>query len=171
MINFKSKPAYRLMLKNRLSLFYGKLKTKYVKKIIKNIKKKTFNNINYNYNILKTLEWRLDRILYRAYFTKSIKDANLLIRSNQVYVNKQLINKSSYLLKNGDFIEISKKSHYKILNLIETAEFWPLPPKHLQINYKTLQIIFIETFKNSNFFFQYPFWIDLNSWLRNYKYK
>ena len=64
-----------------------------------------------------------------------------MISHKKIFVNNKPI-KKSYWLNVGDLIQI-KKVNYKFLNVeIKKSEFWPMPPKHLIINYKTLQIIF-----------------------------
>lgn len=169
---FKNKYRNKLNVRRSFNLFFGNFKEKYIKKVFKNINKKSIKKefINYNYYILKILESRLDTILYRSKLVPNIKTARTLINNNQILINNKITNKSSIILKKGDLIEISSKIKPLIIKHLKTTKIWPLPPKHLQINYRTLQIIFLNDFKNTNFYFSYPFWIDLNTLIKSYKY-
>lgn len=161
-------------------LHYGNITKKLLKKQIKNFKKTKGKKFNYNYFLfLHLFEKRLDTVLFRAKFTKSIRNAKQLITHGAVYVNSKQIKYPIYSLKEGDFIHINPK--YSTLiedNLkycllgnsalgIKNNQLWPIPPKHLIINYKTLEIVFgdinISTFSND---FSYN--LDLEKILVNY---
>jgi small subunit ribosomal protein S4 len=126
----------------KFKLFYGHLNKKKIKILIKKTirKSKTTNNINLNF--LNLFESRLDVVLYRTKFCKSIRTARQLISHNGVLVNNNKVNNSSFTLKNGDFVKINNKYHKLIEKNLATSNIWPIPPKHLTINYKTLQLIY-----------------------------
>jgi ribosomal protein S4 len=161
-------------------LFYGNLTKALLKKQIKNLKKLKSKQLNSNYLLfLQYFEKRLDTVLFRAKFSKSIRNAQQLVTHGIVFVNNKQIKYPSYNLKEGDYININPK--YSVLienNLkyclvgnfkldIKNNQLWPLPPKHLIINYKTLEIIFgditISTFSND---FSYN--LDLEKIIVNY---
>lgn len=127
--------AYR-----RFTLFYGYFSKRKMKSYIK--KAINVSKTDVNLNFLNLFESRLDTALYRAKFCKSIGTSRQLIAHNGVLVNNKQINHHSYALKNGDFIKIKKKFHKRIEKSIANSDIWPVPPKHLTINYKTLQLIF-----------------------------
>jgi ribosomal protein S4 len=146
-------------------LFYGNLTKKLLKKQIKNLKNTKSKKLNYNYLLfLQSFEKRLDTTLFRAKFSKSIRNAKQLVTHGIVFVNNKQIRYPAYILKEGDFICINPKYSTLIENNlkycllgnlklgIKNNQLWPLPPKHLVINYKTLEIIFgdisISTFQN-----------------------
>ena len=135
----------------KLSLFYGGLKKKTIKKHLKTEIIKNFSNKNIEF--LESFEKRLDIVLYRSKFCPSIRNAQQLIVHGNVYVNSIKIKTKSYKLKPGDLIAINSICYKLIEENIRQAQIWPTPPKHLFINYKTLQIIFgnIEH-TNSSFF-------------------
>ena len=142
--SFQRKFRNNLHERKLFSLFYGGLKKKYLKKTIYR-KGFTKNSIDFRQNILRVLESRLDVVLFRAKFSLSIKGANQLILHGHVLVNGNIVRNKSYLLKTNDVIEIAKttKSRALIKNNLDRSNFWPIPPKHLLINYKTLQILFV----------------------------
>lgn len=170
--SFKNKFRYNLQTKQRLSMFYGVLSKKYLKTIVKsslNQSKLTKNKINSNLFLIELLENRIDTILYRSHFVSSIRSARQLISHKQVFVNKKLITNKSFKLKNGDLIELSPKIHRFIEQNVSVSKFWPIPPKYLQINYKTCQILFLGNIKFIDFSIQFPFWLDLNSFIKHYE--
>ena len=144
----------------KLKLFYGHLSRKYIKKILN--KKHNKKNISY----LKLFETRLDTILYRSKFSISIKNARQLILHKKIFVNNKPIQIQSYIVKSGDLITINPKYTKLIRTNIQKSKIWPIPPKHLIINYKTLQIIF-GTLKNTNFS-QHFYHLNLEQILESY---
>lgn len=170
--------SYKQRFKNNLikiqlfSLFYGSLKKKYLKTHINKLTKKSFNKFQYQEhkqnNILKFFESRLDTILYRAKFCLSITSARQFILHGHVFVNNNVVKTSSYIVKNNDLIEISKnqKSRIFVKKSIDSSNFWPIPPRYLQINYKTFQII-VQFAENPPFIPMFPFYLNLNSIISN----
>lgn len=167
---FSKKFKYNLQNKQRLSFFYGKLRKSFLKKIVKLMLKK-FKNLNSHATILfiKQLETRLDTALYRSHFSYSFRNARQLISHKKVYVNKKIVQYNSYLLKKGDLITLDKSVFKFVTNNVLNIQLWPIPPKHFHINYKTLQILIIEDINYTNCLTYYPFWIDLNSFIKFYE--
>jgi len=132
--------------------------------------KKVIESSTTNYQVLELIESRLDVVLFRACFVSSIKSARQIIKNKHVFVNNKITNSSSFILKSGDFIKISDKYTITTKESILKHSFWPFPPNHLQINFVTFQIIFIGDFNYFNFYFIYPFWVDLNTLVTSYKY-
>ena len=88
--NFKSffnkKFKYNLHNKQRLSFFYGKLKKSYLKKLLKEIfKKSKISKKNLITLLIQQLENRLDTILRRTHFAYSLHNARQLIAHKKVY--------------------------------------------------------------------------------------
>lgn len=127
-------------------LFYGKLKKKYLKKhMLTSLKAKTL--FDYRHRILKFFESRLDIILYRAHFSLTVESARQYILHGHILVNGVPVTIKSYILQENDLIEVhcDPKGRKQIKESLDRSNFWPIPPKHLIINYKTLQIIFSYT--------------------------
>lgn len=165
---FKKKFNYNRQTSKKFSLFYGNLLNKYLKKKCSTAIKKNKNIHNSNLFLIEMLESRLDTILYRSHFTLSIRTARQLISHNHVYINKSIVKSNSYMLKKGDLIEINSKYHHLIDKNFSQSNLWPLPSKHLQINYKTFQIIFNDDVKYSNLSTDFPFYLDVNTILKYY---
>lgn len=87
-----------LLTKQRLTRFYNLQNYKFKTLINQNAKKQI--------NFLYVLERRLDIILYRTGFVKSLFQSRQLISHKKVYVNKKIQTQSNFLIKKGDLVEI-----------------------------------------------------------------
>ena len=171
--SFQRKFRNNLYDRKLFSLFYGGLKRKYLKKhILKSIQTKEYRNgiSDFRYQTLQFFESRLDTVLVRSKFCLSFKSAAQLILHGHILVNGNPITTKSYILKPNDLIEVAlnSKSRQLVKNNLDRSNFWPLPPKHLAINYRTLQILFLYT-ENSNFVPVFNHYLNLNSIVANIK--
>lgn len=108
----------------------------------------------------EALESRLDVSLLRSQLVLSMMNARQLISHGHVFVNCEKVTKQSFLLKKGDIITFSKKSHKLIDYYINTVKIWRskrkdlpillIPPYYFQISYKIFQIIVVEDIKFAN---------------------
>ena len=167
---FSKKFKYNLQNKQRLSLFYGKLRKNYLKKLVKSSLTE-FKNSNAHSTTLfiNKLETRLDTALYRTHFSYSFENARQLISHKKVYVNNKIIQHSSYSLHKGDLITLDHSSFKLVTSNILKSKISSTPPKHFYVNYKTLQILVIEDISYTNCLMHYPFYIDFNSFLKFYE--
>lgn len=133
------------------------------------LRKKTSQIItNPDRYILNYFEIRLDSILYRSHFAISMRNSQQLISHGHIIVNGKIEKRKDYQTKTGDHIKIKQHSQKLIINNIKQSNFWPIPPKYLYINYKTLEIVFGNV-KETNFYCGFPFWLDLPSVIHHYK--
>nr|AEP20719.1 ribosomal protein S4 [Kryptoperidinium foliaceum endosymbiont] len=171
--SFQRKFRNNLYERKAFSLFYGKLKKKYLKKyILRFIKsKRSFNNsVDFRQRTLRFFESRLNTVLYRSNFSLSIQSASQLILHGHVQVNGVPVKTKSYILKPNDIIEIAPtlKARNLVKKSLERSNFWPIPPKHLLINYKTLQILFMYT-ETANLMPAFNHYLNINSVITNIK--
>ena len=170
--SFQKKFKNNLYDRKAFSLFYGKLKKKYLKTHISQfINTRSIGNfVDFRQRTLKFFESRLDTVLYRANFSLSIKGASQLILHGHVLVNGSRVRAKSYILKTNDLVEIdhSLKSRNLVKNNLDRSNFWPIPPKHLLINYNTLQILFIYT-DTSNLMPAFNHYLNIDSVITNIK--
>ena len=171
--SFKRKHKLNLQNKKKISLFYGNLLNNYLKKqsniTLKKRKKNLKQLINKNNFLIKLLEQRLDTILYRAHFATSMKNAQQLILHRHIKINNKTITNNSYIVKKGDLITVNEKIHSLIYKNICNSHIWPLPPKYLNINYKTFEIIISESIKFNNFANFFPFWPNIYLLIQFYR--
>ena len=164
----------------KLNMFYGGLKKKYVKKVIraKICKKKSTTNKSVGripLLFVDFLERRLETALYRSFFTQSIKNARQLILHGHVFVNQHVITNGSYILKRNDIVDIDLKFHKYInkhieLNLQETKCWATQINNNITVNYKTLQILYTERSHLDDFSSIFPFDLNIKHVIRYYKY-
>jgi small subunit ribosomal protein S4 len=172
--SFQKKFRNNLHERKIFSLFYGGLKKKYLKTyIFKSITTKYSAHsdlIDFRYNTLKFFESRLDTVIHRANFSLSIKEASQLILHGHVLVNGLPIKTKSYILKTNDLIEIAYnvKSRALVKKSLDRSNFWPIPPKHLLVNYKTLQILFVYL-EGSNLMPVFNHYLNFDSVISNIK--
>jgi len=170
--NYINKFRIKLYLKQKISLFYGGLSQKYLKIILKKNTRKKFSKNNkillLNLLFINLIELRLDTVLYRTGFSSSFRKARQSINHGYILVNKIVVKNSSYILKKGDNITVSKKYIFLIKNFIYIKPLHILSTKHLEINYKTFQIVIVDNLYNYNLSTYYPFWFNLNYFSKYY---
>ena len=72
-------------------------------------------------NFLIFLERRLDNMVYRLGFSTSRKEARQLVSHNHIMVNGRRVNIPSYLVKEGDEIEVRNKELSSVINALESV--------------------------------------------------
>ena len=154
-----------LLIKKRFALFYGSVTNKniaYCVKILDKIanKKSLLSNI-----FINLLESRIDSILYRVHFFKSIRQSRLSVKHGNISVNGRVIKNFKYLLKKGDKISITKKNHIIIKTNLYNSAFLSLPPSNIKVNYRTLQIIILDNNVKHNISNLFPFHLGINDFL------
>lgn len=166
------KGYFRHILKayKKFNLFYGGFSKKHIKKFILQTYNKTTKNKILNLVFLKIFESRLDTVLYRSKFTISIKSSRQLIVHGKIFVNGIKIQSPLHILKSGDLISIDYSISSRIEKGIARSNKWPITPKHLTVNYKSLQIIF-GTLDNPILSSYYGFNFNIEKILVDYVYK
>lgn len=162
---FNKKYKFNLLLKQKISSYYGKLSLDFLKSINKKIIKKSLvNSKNTNFKLdflfFKDIENRLDIVLFRSYFVKSINESRSFIKNGYVYVNSKKITVSSFILKKGDIITLDSFSYNLIKQNILSSTVYNVNyiiPKYLEVNYNTFQIIIFSDIEDYNFSELLPF--------------
>lgn len=171
--SFKKKFRNDLITKKTFNYAYGGLLGKYLKDRITRI----YNSNKFRNPMKVSIEFfesRLDSVLYRSKFSYSMKNARQLITHKHVKVNNRIERNKSYILKQGDLVEINSKS-IEIVKANLNRQFkerpdgilWPTAPSYLIINYKTLGIVF-GNIKNFDFSSAFTFKLDTDSLLTSY---
>lgn len=168
--SYKKRFKNTLRVASRFRLFYGSLSKKLIKKQIENTMKKKPNKkfINFYLIFLKYFEHRLDTILYRSKFSISLRNARQLIVHGKVLVNNKLVRIPSYSVFPGDLIRINPIFCHLIEKSLKNSEIWPIPPKYLSINYKTMEILMNDNAQQTNISTNFPFHLNLEKVLINY---
>ena len=61
-------------------------------------------------SLIILLERRLDNIVYRMGFARTRREARIFVRHNHVLVNGRKVNIPSFLVKEGDIVEVKEKT-------------------------------------------------------------
>jgi len=160
---FSYKKKYKNILHEtqKFKIFYGYLSSKMIKFLL-NKKRKKVNFISF----LKLFESRLDVTLHRAKFGLNTREIAQLIYHNKVFVNEKPIKIKSYILKPGDVITIKPK-YYKLIKSNVLNSVWPFCPKHLIVNYRTMQVVF-SSLENVNISLNFFYRLNLDKVLEKY---
>jgi ribosomal protein S4 len=160
----------------KINLFYGGLKKQYMRNLVKMIwrqkkkEKKSQILARTEFYFLDFMEKRLESVLYRSFFTQSIKNARQLILHGHVFVNNRIVKHGSYILKENDIIEVNPKFHNLIRLNIKKSKFWHIQQSSLIINYKTLQILYFNRSSLDTFLNLFSFRINIQNVIRYYRY-
>lgn len=142
----------KLKEKKRLSLFYGGVDKKFFKKIYIQAENKgnihAMNRGDIAKNVLLLFERRLDVVLYRIGFAKTITSARQYISHNLVFVNGNPITISTYQVQYGDCISLDTNLKEKIKKEIR-QKINSIRPRQIfyRSNYK-FESFFLENRKN-----------------------
>lgn len=153
--------------KKILNFFYGSFSKKFIKNQIKLTLKKNNTLLNINVLFLKHFEKRLDTVLYRAKFSNSIRNAQQLIVHGKILVNNRIVTHKNYILKKEDLVTVHSTYTHLIKKNLTQTQIWPIPPKYLFINYRTIQII-IGDFKLTNLSTNFTFNLHLEKIILDY---
>lgn len=154
---------YLLMLK--LRRFYGSLGKRKFKRIFRQ------NTINTNFvgrSFAYFLECRLDVILYRANFFKSIFEARQYINHKKIYVNGLLVTKPGFLVFINDIITVShfKEFYTKLNSTLLARNLFINYPAYMEVNYKLGSIILVKMPETDEV--PFPFFMDLSTLVHNF---
>lgn len=168
-IGYKNRHFKKLFFYSKMfNFFFGKFSKNYYKILRKKIKLKLKKHkiLNMKHFLLKTVEQRLDFILYQSKFCDTIRSAQQLISHGHIIVNNQIIKIRSFQLRSGDIIKLNPLLFKKYNLNLTNSNSWPLLPKNLIINYKTFEIVFVGNFINEiNSTLNYLFHFKLHKFL------
>lgn len=141
----KKKPTdygIQLLAKQKLKGYYGNLTERQFRRVYQKASQMRGDT---SQNIIALLERRLDAVVYRMKFAKTVFAARQLISHCHVLVNGKQVNIASYLVNEGDEISIREKSKSNtvILEAIESSErdF----PTYMEVDAKALKGKFVNT--------------------------
>lgn len=135
----------RLREKQKMKFYYGNINEK---QFHKTFTKATSLIGPSGDNFVSLLERRLDSSLYRSNFSPTVFLARQLISHGHILVNDKKVKSSSYLLKEGDLVQISVKSSsfltQSLLNQIRMSSVYVKPvPSYLEVDFKCLSFILL----------------------------
>jgi ribosomal protein S4 len=184
LVEYRKPPKFKKRFKRlmhaakKVNLLYGGLKKSYMRKLVKKILQQNKNKIKNkisaltDFYFLDFMEKRLESVLYRSFFTQSIKSARQLVLHGHVFVNNKIIKHGSYVLKENDVVEVNSKFHKLIkFNIAKRCKLWPAQLNNsLIINYKTLQILYFNSPNLGTFSNFFSFRINIKNVIKYYRY-
>lgn len=135
----------------KIKAFYANMSTKQIKKCYNNLLKNPIDSF------IKTLEIRLDTILFRTGASKTFFEARQIINHKHVMINDKKVNIPSIQIKINDTISFSNKIIERVNMNIKTLQ-------RININYLKVilnKITLLNYPKSSEI--KYPFSVDYNN--------
>lgn len=130
----------QLLAKQKLKGYYGNLTEKQFRGVYQRASRMKGDT---SHNIIGLLERRLDAVVYRMKFAPTVFAARQLINHCHVMVNGSTVNISSYVVKEGDEIELKTKSKTNtiVLGAAQSAE--RDIPTYMEVDLKLLKGKFV----------------------------
>ena len=97
----------QLEAKQKMKFYYGNMNERQFRNVYRKALSKKGNTTE---NLIGLLERRLDTVIYRAKFAKTVFSARQLINHGHIKVNGKRVNISSYLVSAEDSIDVKDKS-------------------------------------------------------------
>lgn len=135
-----------LSVKQSLKLFYCNMQEKAFKRLLKKSVKSPLTTLD---RFVSFLERRLDVVLFRSSFCSSLYKARQMINHQNVLINGKSVDDPSTRLSQLDIVELKKslitekfEDNLILRNIKYNFNSRFLPP-HLEIDYKSLTIVFL----------------------------
>jgi len=141
----RSKPTdygTQLMAKQKLKGYYGNIGEKQFRRYYKEAQRLRGNT---GENLVGLLERRLDAVIYRAKFVPTVFAARQFVNHKHVTVNGKLVNVPSYMIKEGDVIEVKESSRQLPLVLEAIASVERDVAEYVDADHKTMKATFLRT--------------------------
>ena len=132
----------QLHAKQKLKGYYGNITEKQFRKYYTEAAKRHGDTSE---NLIGILERRLDAVVYRMKFVPTVFSARQFVNHGHIRVNGKRVNIPSYLVSEGDVIEVREKSRELplVLLAIESAE--RDVPDYMDVNFNKMQGTFKQT--------------------------
>lgn len=96
-------------------------------------------------NLIGLLERRLDAVVYRAKFAPTVFASRQFVNHGHVTVNGKRVNISSYLVKEGDVIEVKEKSRQLPIVVASTQSTERDVPEYINADHGAMKATFLRT--------------------------
>ncbi|KLN59276.1 MULTISPECIES: 30S ribosomal protein S4 [Kiloniella] len=130
----------QLMAKQKLKGYYGNIGEKQFRRYFAEANRRKGDT---GQNLVGILESRLDAVVYRAKFVPTVFAARQFVNHGHVTVNGKKVNIPSYLVKEGDVIEVKEKSRQipMVLEAVESVE--REVPEYVNSDLKAMKATFV----------------------------
>ncbi len=135
----KQKPTdfgIQLMAKQKLKGYYGNIGEKQFRKYYDEAVRRKGDTSE---NLIELLERRLDAVIYRMKFAITPFAARQFVNHGHILVNGKRVNISSYLVKDGDEIEVREKSKQLGMVLDATQSAERDVPDYVEVDHRSMK--------------------------------
>ncbi len=130
----------QLLAKQKLKGYYGNLTERQFRRVYQKASQMKGDT---SQNIIALLERRLDAVVYRMKFASTVFAARQLINHCHVVVNGKVVNVASYLVSEGDVVEVREKSKQNTV-ILEAAQSGERDvPTYMDVDLKALKGTFV----------------------------
>jgi len=132
----------QLMAKQKLKGYYGSIGEKQFRRYYKEASRLRGDT---GQNLVGLLERRLDAVVYRARFVPTVFAARQFVNHKHVKVNGNVVNVPSYMVKEGDVVEVCEASRQitMVVGSIQSPE--REVPEYIDVDYKAMKATFLRT--------------------------
>jgi len=132
----------QLMAKQKLKGYYGNIGEKQFRKYFADAVRRKGNTAE---NLIEILERRLDAVVYRAKFVPTVFAARQFVNHGHVLVNGKKVNIPSYMVKDGDVVEVKVKSRELPIVLEAVGSSERDLPDYLNVDHNKMTSTFLRT--------------------------
>jgi small subunit ribosomal protein S4 len=141
----RSKPTdygIQLRAKQKLKGYYGNVSEKQLRRYFAEALRRRGDT---GENLIGILESRLDAIVYRMKFVPTVFASRQFINHGHILVNGKRVNIPSYMVKEGDVIEVNGKAKEMPMVIEALASQERTVPDYIEVNEKTFTGKFVHT--------------------------
>lgn len=125
----------QLMAKQKLKGYYGNISEKQFRKYYKEAVRRRGDT---SQNLIGILERRLDAVIYRMKFVPTVFSARQFINHGHIKVNGVKVNIPSYMVKEGDVVEVKEKSRQLPLVLLASESNEREVPEYVEVSHQRM---------------------------------
>ena len=130
----------QLMAKQKLKGYYGNIGERQFRKLYAEAARRRGDT---GENLIELLERRLDAVVYRMKLAPTVFAARQFVNHGHVKVNGRRVNISSFLVKDGDAIEVKEKSKLLAIVLEASQSSERDVPDYIEIDHQAMKGKFV----------------------------
>lgn len=130
----------QLQAKQKLKGYYGNITERQFRRYYEAATRKRGDT---GENLIEILERRLDAVVYRLKFVPTVFAARQFINHGHIMVNGKRVNIPSYMVKDGDVIEVRQKSRELPMVLEAAAAADRDVPDYMEVDYDKMRGTFV----------------------------
>ncbi|MGB4101622.1 MAG: 30S ribosomal protein S4 [Alphaproteobacteria bacterium] len=141
----RTKPSdygIQLMAKQRLKGYYGNIGERQFRRYYQEAMRRKGDNSE---NLIQLLERRLDAVVYRMKFAPTVFASRQLINHGHLTVNGKRVNIASYMVNDGDVIELRPKAKLLAVVLASVQLSERDVPEYITVDHKEMKGSFVRT--------------------------